>query len=417
MIFEILELFYMIENNVFVYWPIHFLFFLVAATIIRGALSRRYKPYSTGLDRKNVKVTVLIPEFNEEIEIFERCIKSAVANRPDEIIVIYDDGRKEIEQIARKYGAKTVNTLVFSSTEKLGKRASLALGWLMAKGDIVVQLDSDTVMKPHTIEELVKPFSDPKVVGVQGHPQLFRTGERIPYLFGQIIELSRDVVSRFLNGEMIVIDGKIAAYRREFLVKHANDFLTEAWDGRKIALADDRALTFLANIEGHRTVYQSTAEAMSAAQPTLVKFIYQQLRWARSGYLYLIKDLKSGLFFRSTRKYRFQMLMYLLAPISFTAAWMQTVIANVHVVGEVGSFLEAALTYNLPVTAVSVVVFVFGIVLTTQFSLRGMGVSTRSLHINLLEYIAMGLLGLFVIYPLFIYSMLTYKNVTQWLTR
>ncbi len=418
MIFETLELIYMFYTGQFLYWPIHFLMFFVVATLARRFLSRGYKPHE-GLKRSDVKVTVVIPEYNEDLDILEKCVKSAVDNKPDEIIIVSDDNRKEVDELGRKYGAKTLNVLSLGSKVRLGKRASLALAWLVSKGDIIVQLDSDTIMKPNAIEEIVKPFADPKVAGVQGHPTLFKTGEKIPYLLGQMIELSRDRVCRMLDGQLIVIDGKIAAYRRDFLLRYAYPFLTDSFRGRKVATADDRSLTFLANYHGFKTVYQSTAEAESAAQPTIVKFIYQQLRWARSGYLYLIKDFSSGMFFKATRRYKFQNLFYLLAPISFTFAWIQTLIANVQVVNIVALYVNSKL--GIPDTAIalySLAVFLIGLVLTTNFGLRGLGVDMKKLgRIRFVDYVALGIIGLFVLYPMFLYAFITHRDASVWLTR
>jgi len=420
MIFEFLEMFYMITTRTFLYWPIHFIIFLIAATFVRGYLARTYKPYSEGLKRENVKVSVVIPEYNEDLDIFEKVVKSAVENKPDEIIIVYEDGRKEIEKIAKKYKAKGVNIIDFHPGIRIGKRASLALAWMIAKGDIIVQLDSDTIMQPGAIDEIIKPFSDPKVVGVQGHPLLFRTGGKIPYILGQIIELSRDIVCKMLDGELVVIDGKIAAYRRDFLIKNIKEFLIEKWGKKKIIVADDRALTFLANIQGYKTVYQSTALGLSAAQPTLTKFILQQLRWARSGYLYLIKDIKTGLFFKSTRRYRFQMLTYLLAPVSFTVAWVQTLLANVEVVNIVGAYINSIVSLNIPVILFSLFVFIVGLAMTLNFSLKALGIDyneIKKLSITAFDYVVLGIIGLFVIYPMTLYAMVTYRNVTSWLTR
>jgi len=422
MIFELLEIFYMLITHEFIYWPFHFILFFIVAYTTRGFLARKYKPYKEGLSRDQVKVSVIIPEYREELPILEKTIRSAIYNKPDEIIIVSDDNRKEMEQLVKKLQKEYPSIRIFFTApgKRLGKRASLALGWLIATGDIVVQLDSDTIMTQNAINEIIKPFADPKVVGVQGHPLLFQTGSRLSYLMGQIIELSRDVVCKMLNGFLIVIDGKIAAYRRDFLIKNVRNFLVESWGKRKIILADDRALTFLANQQGYKTVYQSTAYARSAAQPSLLKFINQQLRWARSGYLYLIKDIKSGLFFKAPRRYRFQQITYLLAPISFTVALIQTLLANVQVVSIIDNSILLSTGLYIPLLLLSFMVFSIGLGLTFTVSIKLLNldkVEVKKLKVRFIDTIILGLIGLFLIYPMTLYAMLTYKNVTDWLTR
>jgi cellulose synthase/poly-beta-1,6-N-acetylglucosamine synthase-like glycosyltransferase len=422
MIFELLEIFYMLITHEFMYWPFHFILFFIIAYTTRGFLARKYKPYKEGLSRDQVKVSVIIPEYREELSILEKTIRSAIYNKPDEIIITCDDNRKEEEQLIKKLQQEypSIRISYIAHGKRLGKRASLALGWLVATGDIVVQLDSDTIMTPNTINEIIKPFADPKVVGVQGHPLLFQTGSRLSYVMGQIIELSRDVVCKMLDGFLVVIDGKIAAYRRDFLIKNVRNFLVESWGKSKIILADDRALTFLANQQGYKTVYQSTAYVRSAAQPSLSKFINQQLRWARSGYLYLIKDIKSGLFFKAPRRYRFQQITYLLAPISFTAAVIQTLLANVQVVNILDNGILLSTGLYIPFLLLSFMIFSIGLGLTFTASIKLLNldkVEIKKLKIRFIDNIILGLIGLFLLYPMTLYAMLTYRNVTDWLTR
>jgi cellulose synthase/poly-beta-1,6-N-acetylglucosamine synthase-like glycosyltransferase len=422
MLFELLELLYMLFTHQFLYWPFHFILFFIVANTIRSYLARKYKPYKEGLSRDQVKVSVVIPEYKEELSILEKAIRSAISNKPDEIIVICDDGRKEEEQLIKKLQQEypSIRISFISHGKKLGKRTALALGWLVATGDIIVQLDSDTIMTPNTINEIIKPFADPKVVGVQGHPLLFNTGSRLSYVMGQIIELSRDVVCKMLDGFLVVIDGKIAAYRRDFLIKNIRNFLVESWGKSKIILADDRALTYLANEQGYKTVYQSTAIARSAAEPTLYKFITQQLRWARSGYMYLVKDIKTGLFFKAPRRYRFQEITYLLSPVSFTAAVIQTILANVQVVNILDNGILLSTGLYIPGLLLSFMIFIIGIGFTFSTSIVLMKLDReeiKKLKIKFIDVVILGLIGLFVIYPMTLYAMLTYRNVTDWLTR
>ena len=422
MLFELLELVYIYGTHEFLYWPFHLILFFIIANLVRNYLARGYKPYTNGLTRDKVKVSVVIPEYNEELNILEKVVSSAIENKPDEIILVIDDGRKEIELMVKKLMEeyKYYNISLVYPSKRLGKRGSLALAWMLAKGDIIVQLDSDSIMEKNTVEEIIKPFADPKVAGVQGHPLLYQTGGRIPFLLGQIGELARDVVCRMLDGFLVVIDGKIAAYRRDFLIKVMKDFLVEKWGNSRIVLADDRALTYLANKLGYKTVYQSTAYVRSAAQPTLVKYLKQQLRWVRSGYMYLIKDIKTGLFFQAPWKYRFQEIMYLMSPVSFTVAWVQTFLADVKVIGIAKEYIALVTGLDIPGIVISILIFIIGIGLTFEIGYRLLGVDKseiKKLRISFLEQIYMGIIGLFLLYPVMLYAMITYKNVTDWLTR
>ncbi|MEM0290193.1 MAG: glycosyltransferase [Metallosphaera sp.] len=373
---------------------------------MRRYLASKYKPYTTGLTKRDVKVSVVIPEYNEDLDIFKKCVKSAKDNDPYEIIVVHDDRRQEISEIAKKLGAK-----VLSVTPRIGKRRALILAWLIARGDIIVQLDSDTIMKKNTVSEIIKPFSDPNVMGVQGRPTLFRTGGRIPYIFGEIIEKSRDVVSRALNGTLVVIDGKIAAYRRSYLIEAIHYFDKEKYGKSKISVADDKALTYFANLKGYKTVYQSTAVAESAAQPSIQAFVDQQLRWARSGYMYLLKEIRSGFFFKAPIKYRFQQLTYLLAPFSFTLALIQAVLVPANPsLWSYGYFTQTGI--GIPFILYELIIFLIGININMRLSLKLLGINFR--EPSTLDYIGVGLLGIFVMYPMMLYAAFTHFKASEW---
>jgi len=85
-----------------------------------------------------VQVSVVIPAYNEELDIAKTI--NAVKNFPEvgEIIVI-DDGSVD----GTKKEAAAVDAYVYSNPYNLGKGASLNIGSIKAKGDVIVFLDGD----------------------------------------------------------------------------------------------------------------------------------------------------------------------------------------------------------------------------------------------------------------------------------
>ncbi|MEM4969899.1 MAG: glycosyltransferase [Sulfolobales archaeon] len=174
MIVETIELYETITGKGLYYLPIHFLIFVILHTSIALATSRKPIEYRS-LRRGDVRVSVVIAEYGEKPEIFERVMRSVAMNKPDEAIIVHDDGSEEIAMIARRYGAK-----VITLKGRVGKKRALAIGWREASGDIVVHVDSDTILTERAIEEIVKPFDNPRVVGVQGRNMVFRTFQSPP---------------------------------------------------------------------------------------------------------------------------------------------------------------------------------------------------------------------------------------------
>lgn len=100
-----------------------------------------------------MKISAIIPAYNEEntiknvIETVKKCEKV------DEIIVVNDGSIDRTSQISRKCGVKVVNL-----PENVGKGGAMKIGVKKCKGDIVLFLDADLVgLKNSHIEALLLP--------------------------------------------------------------------------------------------------------------------------------------------------------------------------------------------------------------------------------------------------------------------
>lgn len=133
-----------------------------------------------------MKVSVIIPAFNEE-----RTIGSVVGtaiNNPfvDEVIVVNDASTDRTPLIARKRGAK-----VISFKENRGKGWAYFEGVKRSEGDIIVFLDADLIgLKSNHITELIRPIIEGEAVTTCG---IFEKGRFLtdfshkitPFLSGQ----------------------------------------------------------------------------------------------------------------------------------------------------------------------------------------------------------------------------------------
>lgn len=393
MIIEIYQLFIILTRGYLYYLPLHLIVFVLTPLIIRSIKAKRHRAKHS-LERRSVRVSVVIPEHKEDLELFEECLKSVRRNNPDEIIVVHDDNVSEVARVASKYGAK-----VISSSKRIGKRKCMVMGWLEASGDIVVHVDSDTVLGDNAIDEIIKPFSDEDVVGVQGKPLIEISRSWLSYRLSEIIEYNRDLNNKALNGCLVVIDGRFNAWRRDFLLRIKDDFLNEKFLGRRCEIGDDRFLTQRANLLGYRTVYQETAVAKTIAPPNYMKFLKQQLRWARSGYKAFFLDVKIGLIKKVPLTYIVFQFTYYLSPLSFTYALVHDIL-----------FTQPVL--QIPIWAVVPIAIIGSgfIVLVRRLALG-------LFRITLKEFFIMGATALFISYPLMLVALATIHKQSTWLTR
>ncbi len=139
---------------------------------VRTAMWTRYRSFAPCSDDDAPALTVVIPAYNEG-RMVEKSIESVVAARyPRERlqVIAIDDGStddtwKYIERAAARHPG-IVTTLRMPSNG--GKRAALAAGCRAARGDILVTIDSDSVIEPRSLLAMAGPFRDAGVGAVAG---------------------------------------------------------------------------------------------------------------------------------------------------------------------------------------------------------------------------------------------------------
>ncbi len=113
------------------------------------------------------RVSVIIPVFNRE-ETLEGCVNSVLSqsHRDFEIILI-DDGSTDNSRALCESFCKKSSEIKLILSEHLGVSGARNLGLEAASGDFVFFLDSDDIIHPLTLEELVSGFrgSDAKMGG------------------------------------------------------------------------------------------------------------------------------------------------------------------------------------------------------------------------------------------------------------
>jgi len=101
-------------------------------------------------------LSIIIPMYNEQStigDIIERTKKATQQiGMHTEILVVDDRSYDQSLQIAKKH-----RTRLFTLKEHLGKGYALRAGFLKAKGDIIVTIDSDGSHWPEEIDEVLAP--------------------------------------------------------------------------------------------------------------------------------------------------------------------------------------------------------------------------------------------------------------------
>ena len=248
-----------------------------------------YRPFpSTNFDQAPF-LTVIIPAYNEG-SMVEKTIDSIVeADYPRERleIIAIDDGSKDntwqyINSASLKYRG-LVCAVRFP--ENRGKRAALEEGFRRARGEIVVTIDSDSVIEKETLLAIVGPFKNPQVGAVAGKVAVYnRYQGLIPRMLHVRFILSFDFLraTQSTYGTVYCCPGALSAYRITVVRSVLAAWMQQTFLGKQCTYGEDRSLTNFILAAGFNSVYQRTAVVHTIVPWTYEKLCNMYLRWDRS---------------------------------------------------------------------------------------------------------------------------------------
>ncbi|MCW2986136.1 MAG: glycosyltransferase [Conexibacter sp.] len=259
-----------------------FLAFFAYVWVVWGAkalAARRYRPATA--PPPPLSSTVIVPVFNEPEDLFRRALDSVCVNDPVEIIAVVDGGDARVAAVASEYCDRVLRI------PKLGKRRAIEAGLRVSDPacEVVIVLDSDTVWERDTLQELLRPFADPRVGGITPRQAIFDAGRNPVRRLADWIEDIRYhlvVPAQSVFGQVGCLAGRTIAYRRSAFEPAVDELVAQTVLGVPQSVGDDRVLTNALLRGGWRTVYQSTAHVTTDAPSDWPTFWRQQLRWGRS---------------------------------------------------------------------------------------------------------------------------------------
>jgi hyaluronan synthase len=249
----------------------------------------QYRPFPSSGMADAPSLTVIIPAYNEGPMVKKSIDSVAAALYPrDRLeILVVDDGSRDdtwlhIQDAARDY-PDLVTPLRFPVNR--GKRAALEAGFRRARGEIIVTIDSDSVVHPDTLLAIVGPFRDQKVGAVAGK---VITYNRIQGLIPRMLQVRYVLSFDFLRavqssyGTVYCCPGALAGYRKSVVWEVLDRWVAQTFLGRQCTYGEDRALTNYILDKGCDTVYQRSAVVRTVVPWTYAKLCKMYLRWDRS---------------------------------------------------------------------------------------------------------------------------------------
>jgi len=245
----------------------------------------KYKPYKNDF---RIPVSVIVSTFKEKPDLFIKCLTSIKSQlrKDDEFFIVFDGEDLPLQKIAEGYGTVMVKS-------HGGKRSTLSFGCDQAHNEILVTIDSDTILCIDCLDAIVMPFKDDKIGAVSAHQRIFDPDMNIASKFADYNELmAHDFIQKATSsaGNVAVLFGRCLAVRSLVWKKISHTYQTRTFRGKRVESGDDNDITLLTIHEGYNTFMQSTAKVTSDCPRNFWKRLKQQYRFNRSSVRVTIMD-------------------------------------------------------------------------------------------------------------------------------
>lgn len=232
-------------------------------------------------------VSILIPCYNESAGIYDTVRVARASNYPlDKLeIVIQDDGSTDdsyqhMERAQRDFPNVIIGRNVINSK----KPVTIMNALKASKGEIVVEVDSDSHLDKDAVRELVACFKEPGIGAVGGMVMVMNPSEStitmaqtLTYYLQQHLTKPLENWSRSVS----VVSGCMLAIKRELLEEIDPIIRARNWFGIPVAEGEDRKITQEVLKRGFTTYMNADAKCWTEVPVTMRQLWNQQLRWRR----------------------------------------------------------------------------------------------------------------------------------------
>ncbi|WP_396596089.1 glycosyltransferase [Dokdonia sp. R86516] len=250
----------------------------------------RYKPVASVTDEQLPTVTVIVPAYNEGKQVYATLQSLADSDYPVEKIQLLsiDDGSQDDTwhwmQVAKKELGNRVS--ICQQPKNMGKRHALYRGFHEGNGEVFITVDSDSIVTPDTLRNLVSPFVNNEDCGaVAGNIRVLNNEKALlPKMLDVSFVLSFEFVRSAESNlnSVLCTPGALAAYRRDAVFACLEEWIDQTFMGKPSDIGEDRAMTNMILSQGKHVLFQKNAYAYTNV-PENYKGLYKMfIRWGRS---------------------------------------------------------------------------------------------------------------------------------------
>ncbi|MCI7644223.1 MAG: glycosyltransferase [Lentisphaeria bacterium] len=276
--------FSMVFGIVLMTLPVAYLIFL---TVLMKFFYREVAPLTDG---RLPRCTVVIPAYNEGEHVYKAIASVFDSDYPADKLEVYavDDGSIDdtwswMNEAGKKFGPRLK---LLRNQQNKGKRYALYRGFTAGNGEVLISIDSDSMVMPDAIRKMVSPFAGNEKIGaVSGNIRVANLDNGI---FPPMIEVGFAFSFEFVRAGqsaancVLCTPGALSAYRRSAIMPLLNEWLNQSFMGKPAGIGEDRALTNLILRENYDVTLQRSAMATTNVPECYVGICRMLLRWERS---------------------------------------------------------------------------------------------------------------------------------------
>jgi hyaluronan synthase len=318
----------------------------------RLCLFKTYKPVPACPDPDLPHISVLVPAYNEGAQVLVTLRSICASDYPPEKmqIMAIDDGSKDDtwEWMLRARDELGSRVTIIRQPRNGGKRHALYTGFQRATGQVWVTIDSDSVVEPWGLRNLISPFvHDARVGGVGGNVRVLNWSQgfipkmlEVAFTFG--FDFVRATHSRV--NTVMCTPGALSAFRASAVRPVMDEWLHESFMGKPYNIGEDRNLTNLVIRQGFHILFQSNANVFTNVPATYQSLCKMLLRWARS-------DVRESLMLTSFAFKNFRPTGKKGARANLLLSWIDMSVTQVILLCSLLSLLFLPLKFILPTLA------------------------------------------------------------------
>ncbi len=269
----------------------------------------KYKAIPSVSDEKLPTCTVIVPAYNEGKQVYDTLMSLAKSDFPKEKLQLLsiDDGSQDDTWHWMKEAKKVLGDAVtiFQQPKNMGKRHALYRGFNEGTGAVFVTVDSDSIVRPDTLRNLVTPFvTNEKSGAVAGNIRVLNNKKA---LLPKMLDVSFVMSFEFVRSaestlnSVLCTPGALAAYRRTAVFNCLDEWINQTFMGQPSDIGEDRAMTNMILKQGFHVLFQRNAYAYTNV-PEKYRGLYKMfIRWGRSNVReniqmskYVFKNFREG---------------------------------------------------------------------------------------------------------------------------